>query len=260
MTVKPFNMIYYFSGAGNSRYVARQLGEFLHEEVCHIGSPSPTVSPSATDVFVFPVYGWAPPQVILDFLKGPYAENGNRPAKTYFVAVCGDDTGKTGDIFARSLHESVGMGPEGGFSVTMPNTYVCLPGFDVDDEGVERLKLGSVDARLKYIAEEIKAGVKMKKFDCHEGALPGLKTYVLGAFFRRFLMKPEKFRAMDTCVECGRCAKVCPLGNIRMKDRRPEWGNRCAHCLACYHACPKHAVDYAGRTLDKGQFTHFLRP
>ena len=35
-----------------------------------------------------------------------------------------------------------------GYSVTMPNTYVSLPGFDVDAEDVEEQKVQNAMARL----------------------------------------------------------------------------------------------------------------
>ena len=38
-----------------------------------------------------------------------------------------------------------------GFSVTMPNNYVLLPGFDVDSEELERKKLAESVAELKRI-------------------------------------------------------------------------------------------------------------
>ena len=32
------------------------------------------------------------------------------------------------------------------------------------------------------------------------------------------------------------------------------WGMDCTSCLACYHVCPQHAVQYGKRTKDKGQY------
>ena len=46
-----------------------------------------------------------------------------------------------------------------GYSVTMPNTYVSLPGFDVDDEDVETRKVHNAVARVRFINEEIASRV-----------------------------------------------------------------------------------------------------
>jgi ferredoxin len=251
-------MIFYFSGTGNSRHVAELLAEKLQDRIGDMASfrGEDLHGGAQTLGFVFPVYAWAPPQVVLQFIEGMTADH--TPDYLYFIAVCGDDTGRTADVFAQAIHRK-GWTVNAGFSVTMPNTYVCLPGFDVDDAATEQLKLNGLEARIDYIAQQVAARETMPRFDCHQGALPFTKTYLLGGFFRRFLMNPKGFCSADDCVDCGRCAKACPLGNILMKDGHPEWGKYCAHCLACYHACPKHAIDYAGRTLRKGQYRKFLK-
>ena len=40
-----------------------------------------------------------------------------------------------------------------GYSVTMPNTYVSLPGFDVDDKDIETQKVQNAVARVRFINE-----------------------------------------------------------------------------------------------------------
>lgn len=42
-----------------------------------------------------------------------------------------------------------------------------------------------------------------------------------------------------------------------MKERRPVWGKNCTACLACYHVCPQHAVQYGKKTKGKG---HYFNP
>jgi ferredoxin/flavodoxin len=252
-------MILYFSGTGNSRHIAQLLGQQLHDEVADIANlaPSPFTLPAAEALgIVFPVYGWSPPALVMQFIERMQAVQ--TPSYFYFIAVCGDDTGKTADVFAQAIRRK-GWRVDAGWSVTMPNTYVCLPGFDVDKPGVEKLKVESAPGRINFIAESVRTHTATPRFDCHEGAFPWIKTYVLGSFFRKFLMKADKFHCTADCVGCGKCAKACPLGNIRMHDGHPEWGTYCAHCLRCYHLCPVHAVDYALRTLGKGQYKRFLK-
>ena len=50
------------------------------------------------------------------------------------------------------------------------------------------------------------------------------------------------------------CERICPVGNVVMIGWRPVWGMDCTSCLACYHVCPKHAVQYGRRTKRKGQY------
>ena len=133
------------------------------------------------------------------------------------------------------------------------NTYVSLPGFDVDDKDIETQKVQNAVARVRFINEEITSRAQMKQYNCHEGALPFTKSYLLRPLFNAFLMSPKPFHATEACIGCKKCEKVCPVGNITVTDR-PVWGGNCTQCLACYHVCPVHAVEYGKMTGKKGQY------
>ena len=245
-------MIFYFSGTGNSLWVARQLAEELQECLVPMAEYSGDVlelKPGEKVGFVFPVYAWAPPVLVLDFIRKVKMD---KPAYLYFVCTCGDDTGKTAEVFEKSLKKR-GWRCDAGYSVTMPNTYVSLPGFDVDGKELEGYKVKNAKARVAFIAGEIKNSLKMDKYNCHEGAVPFLKTYAIRPLFNAFLMSPKPFHATDACVSCGLCEKRCPVHNIKVEGK-PQWGADCTMCLACYHACPHHAIHYGGKTLSKGQY------
>ena len=249
-------MILYFSGVGNSRKVAECAGKMLGETVFPlteaVGNKRDALVLQANETlgFVFPVYSWGPPAVVLGALERLHLSS--IPAYVYFICTCGDDTGKTADIFRKAVRRK-GWECHAGFSVTMPNTYVCLPGFNVDSSRLANLKLNSMKGRVEFVASCIRN--RERKWDCHEGAFPRLKSYVIRPLFNRYMTSPKPFHAEDTCISCGKCEQVCPMHNIRLVDRRPVWGADCALCLACYHHCPKHAVAYGGMTRGKGQFT-----
>ena len=56
------------------------------------------------------------------------------------------------------------------------------------------------------------------------------------------------------CIGCGKCEKVCPLDNIRLKKGKPEWGGDCTHCMACICSCPREAIEYGKKTLGKRRY------
>ena len=174
------------------------------------------------------------------------------PSYVYFVCTCGDDTGKTAAIFSRAVQEK-GWMCRAGFSVIMPETYVCLPGFDVDPKDKERKKLREAVGRIEEIARYV-AG-RAEKEDCNEGGFPWVKSYLIRPLFNRFMTSAESFHVTAACISCGKCVTACPLQNVRLEKGRPVWGKDCAMCLSCYHHCPKHAVAYGNLTKKKGQYT-----
>lgn len=251
-------MIFYFSGTGNSAWVARQLAIGQQEELLSIAEemykePRYELKKGEKVGFVFPVYAWGPPAIVLQFIdriKMP------KPGYLFFVCTCGDDVGLTARVFVSALKKK-GWTCDAGYSVTMPNTYVSLPGFDVDDKDVEERKMQNAAARVQFINEELAQCIRTRKYDCYEGAMPFSKTYLLRPLFNAFLMSPKPFHATDACIACKKCEKVCPVHNITVSER-PRWGEYCTHCLACYHVCPTHAVQYGKSTCAKGQYKRNL--
>ena len=57
--------------------------------------------------------------------------------------------------------------------------------------------------------------------------------------------------AASNCIGCGKCAKLCPLNNIKLTDKKPVWGNQCTHCMACIGNCPVEAIEYGTITQEK---------
>ena len=146
--------------------------------------------------FVFPVYAWGPPEIVLRFIRRLKM---TKPEYLFFVCTCGDDTGRTAQLFSSAVARK-------GWRVLpvtrspCPNTYVSLPGFDVDDEDVETRKVHNAVARVRFINEEIASRVQTKHYNCHEGALPFTKSYFLRPFFNTFLMSPKPFYATEQCI------------------------------------------------------------
>lgn len=248
-------MIFYFSGVGNSAWVARKLGDILQDKVLSIAEEirkEAIYAPLEGERvgFVFPVYGWEPPRIVLDFIRKMQMQV--LPSYLYFVCTCGDDTGKTASVFMSAL-SAKGWKCHASYSILMPDTYVCLPGFDIDGEDELKRKTENAVARVNFIGEELSHKVVMDKHGCYEGAFPNIKTYVLGGLFRKFLMSPKPFHATDACISCGLCENRCPVHNIKVEGK-PQWGTDCTMCLACYHACPVQAIQYGGRTKGKGQY------
>lgn len=253
-------MIFWFSGTGNSLWAAQQLARLTADVHTVAMAQSLTSGECRFSLdkgeavgFVFPTYSWGLPPAVKAFIGqmqlDGYTPRGNH---CYAVVTCGDDVGLTASLLHRRLW-GAGVRLDAAYSLTMPNNYVCLPGFDTDPSALEAQKLDSAHSRIAAIAQSI--GLRKQEVDVTRGSMAWFKSRVISPLFGLALMSPRPFHALpDRCTGCGRCARACPLGNVSMSGGRPQWGRRCTMCLACYHHCPAHAVHYGRATLHKGQY------
>jgi ferredoxin len=169
------------------------------------------------------------------------------------VTTCGDNMGETMTILNKDLAK-VGLRASALFSVIMPESYVCLPFMYTDTEEKEHQKIATARQQLPHIIECIRnrrTGVE----ELEKGATPRLYSYVIGGYFNAKMVTDKKFTVdEDVCIKCGKCVKVCPVDNIQ--GTPPEWihNGRCTSCLACYHYCPTHAINFGKITRKRGQY------
>ncbi|MBQ9666181.1 MAG: EFR1 family ferrodoxin [Bacteroidaceae bacterium] len=242
-------MVYCFSGTGNSRWVADKLEGLL------LGQRSQELSKAedSKEVFglVFPVYAWGIPKVVEEYI-GEHLQEIEAAEYVYAVMTCGDDIGYADTVLKKRLNGRL----DAVFSVHMPNTYVCLPGFDVDKDEVAARKVRETLERLPQIAKDINE--RKRTTEVCRGGAARLKTYVLRPLFNRFLVTDKYFHTTKNCFQCKRCVRGCPLDNITTdKDGHVVWKHEnCTGCLRCYHRCPAQAVQFGWFTKNKGQKIH----
>jgi len=251
-------MIFYYSGTGNSAYAAKEISRMTGDKSGAAYIPQAMrhthidISAEEGLGFVFPIYSWGVPPIVLEFI-------GKLPARVFesrylwAVCTCGDEAGAAMRKFAKAVKRAGGREPDLMMSLIMPNNYVLLPGFNVDTEEVANRKLSEAPYRLRAISELI-----LKKEPCvrdvHEGSMPAIRSLAY-PLFKRWGVNPRRWRVGDGCVACGKCGRICPVGNITYgSEGRPVWGKNCLSCCACYHVCPRQAISYGNFTKGKGQY------
>ena len=254
-------MVYYFSGTGNSTFVATTLANFLGLNLLFIPDANPSLE--NTDervVMVFPVYSWGVPPLVSKFISDLGSEYWERIKDKGLpvdcVMTCGDEVALAPEMIQKDFRK-VGITLNSIWSVIMPNNYVLLPGFNVDPLELEKKKLEDCEKRILEIAQALNRGDKI--IDVVRGNMPWLKTKIVFPLFKKWGVFPKKWHYNGSCISCGKCAKICPLLNVRMQEQHPVWGSRCCSCLGCYHVCPVHAVEYGKETKTKGQYLFPLK-
>lgn len=245
-------MILYFTGTGNSEYVAKRIGKetgdivlnlfekLRKEDFSEINSKNPWV-------IVTPTYAWRIPNILREWLK---RTNLSGNPNIYFVMTCGGSIGNAGK-YLKSLCADKGMNYFGCFEVVMPENYIAL------------FTTPSKDKALKIIAEAEKI-IDKAAFAINNGeqfpnisvtTADKLNSGVVNNIFYPLFVHAKKFYATDACISCGKCVKVCPLNNIHIKNSRPIWGKACTHCMACICRCPKEAIEYGRHSKGLVRYT-----
>ena len=259
-------MIFYFSGCGNSRHVAETLAAGLNDNLVFIpeaareGRYEYSLAEGESLGFVFPIYAWGPPKLVLDFLEKlqvpepAVPEEPRRvegPNYLYFACTCGDECGLVEDIFRKAV-EQKGWKLHACISLQMPETYIGMPGFKLDtDENAQR-KIAATDALLAEYIPKIQNKESFSKMT--KGGAAWFKSRLINPGFSKMATNDKKYVATDACIHCGKCVEACPLKNVTLEDGRPKWNGNCTMCMSCYHHCPVNAIQYGKATVGKGQY------
>jgi NAD-dependent dihydropyrimidine dehydrogenase PreA subunit/flavodoxin len=256
-------MIFYFSGCGNSKHVAKTIAAGLNDTLTFIpeaareGHYDYTLAEGERLGFVFPIYSWAPPKLVLDFVKKltvkvpELVEGPTSKLYVYFACTCGDNCGLTEKVFRKAVEEK-GWTLSACFSVQMPETYIGMAGFKLDTPENAKLKIDRANGLLK---RNIPRLIKKEIFsEMVVGSLAWLKTYLVNPGFNRSATDDSKYRVTEACIHCGKCVEICPLKNITLEEGRPKWHGHCTMCMGCYHHCPVNAIQYGKATEGKGQY------
>jgi len=253
-------ILYYFSGTGNSLFIARELADALGNttlvaipKALHAqGAADATDAAGTADAagIVFPVYAWGPPRIVTDFI---ISRKWHGIPYLFAVCTCGGFPGGTLTVVERALRAQ-GGNLQAGFSVIMPGNYTPLYGAMAETK--QQKLFERARTRIAEIAELIKAR-RNRSVEKSFFLVNWLTTGFLYKFgMPKFKTADVKFWVTDACTHCGLCVKVCPRGNIDLKDGRPQWHGNCEQCMACLQWCPAKAIQYGQSTQNRKRYHH----
>ena len=246
-------MVLYFTGTGNSRYVAERIAGALGDELLSMndrikaGDTLPVASGERL-VIVTPTYAWRIPRIVWDWLAETDFPCG---AQAWFVMTCGSEIGNAAQ-YSRALCQEKQLTYMGTAQIIMPENYIAM--FNAPQAEEARQIVARAEPDIDRVISAIRAG--------QEFALPRNNLYdrfmsgPVNPIFYSFFVKANAFGVGDSCTGCGQCARLCPMNNITIQNGKPVWGGDCTHCMACICRCPAQAIEYGKKSLGKPRY-HF---
>ncbi|MDO5016430.1 MAG: EFR1 family ferrodoxin [Eubacteriales bacterium] len=244
-------MILFFSGTGNSKYVAQRLAAGLEEQLVDLNDRIKNHNSEAIEVdgklvVVTPTYAWRIPHVVSDFLRKTELKG---VSQVWYVMTCGDSNGNA-ERYNRKLSSDKGFIHMGTAKVIMPENYLAL--FAVPDVKEAKAIIARAEPEIDHLIQIIAAG---RLFSLpHTGFMDGFYSNIVNPLFYPVVVKAKAFYAKPNCIGCGKCVSVCPLNNVSLVDKRPVWGKNCTHCMACICHCPVEAIEYGNKTAGKPRY------
>ena len=246
-------MILYFSGTGNSNYVAKRIADALGDEILNLNDriKSGDTLPVETGervIIVTPTYAWRIPRIVRDWLRKTELRGAKR---SWFVMTCGSEIGNA-DKYNRELCAEKPISCMGTAQIVMPENYIAMFSAPQADEARQIVAQAepSIDRAIAAIqANQPFAPMRNNLYD-------RLMSGPVNPLFYKFFVKADAFTVSEACIGCGQCAKRCPMNNVTLKDGKPVWSKNCTHCMACICYCPVSAIEYGKKSVGQPRY-HF---
>ena len=246
-------MILYFSGPGNSNYVAKRIADALGDALVNLNdrikaSDTSPVETGERVIIVTPTYAWRIPRVVRDWILKTELR-GARQA--WFVMTCGGEIGNA-DKYNREFCTEKSVACKGTAQIVMPENYIAM--FSAPQADKAREIVAKAEPNIDCVIASIQRNQPFAptRNNLYDRFMSG----PVNPIFYKFFVNADAFTVSDACISCGQCAKRCPMNNVTLKDGKPVWGRNCTHCMACICYCPVSAIEYGKKSVGQPRY-HF---
>ncbi|MCI7541521.1 MAG: flavodoxin domain-containing protein, partial [Subdoligranulum sp.] len=201
-------MIFYFSGTGNSNYVAKRIADALDDALVNLNdrikaSDTSSVEAGERVIIVTPTYAWRIPRVVCDWLRKTELRGAKQ---AWFVMTCGSEIGNA-DKYNRELCAEKAISCMGTAQIVMPENYIAM--FSAPQADEAREIVAKAEPNIDCVIASIQSNQPFAptRNNLYDRFMSG----AVNPIFYKFFVKADAFTVSDTCIGCWQCAKRCPM-------------------------------------------------
>ncbi|GAA0762699.1 EFR1 family ferrodoxin [Clostridium sartagoforme] len=242
-------LILYFSGTGNTKFIANKMGEEFIKNECEIEIHSIeeefNIEKISFDYLIlgFPKYFEYIPQIFMEFIEDNLHYSKSEIKTMIF------STGK--DKLQTYFDELEKILIEKNFKVIlttnfkMPNSNILSREY-LDTKNIDLEEV--YNKSLQKIKNEI-ANFLIENYNKKE--INNFKSIIMKKLYKfrtKDLYKNSyKFSVSSQCDKCNLCVKICPTRNIENIGDYIKFRDNCILCCRCMSCCPKNAILYKNK-------------
>lgn len=240
----------YFSGTGNTKYCINKFIEYyngnqepqtysIEEKEC-----IEKIKENQNIVLAYPIHYSDMPTIVRNFIiKNKEIFKGKN---IFIIVTMGLFSGDGAGCAARLL-KKYGANITGGLHLKMPD---CIGDVKTlkkslnENQKIVKEALEKIEKTVANIKNNKKSKDGLSILN-HLAGLFGQRLY----FYKKTLKLKNKLKIdYEKCISCGKCALICPVNNIKMKDK-PIPSDKCTCCYRCINNCPKQAITLIGNKV-----------
>ena len=245
-------ILLYFSGTGNSKFIAELFCKFYNAKCYSIEDNIDFGHLIASEEYIgfcYPVYGSRVPRIMREFAQKYIEFLKNKKIIIFCTQLIfsGDGARVFTDIFPKNYFNVIYA--EHFF---MPNNVCNL--FILPLESETKIKKYKINAeqKMKLVCNNISNGIIKKR---------GFNIFsrMLGLFQGLFMPMIEQ-KSMNSvkitkdCNRCCLCVSSCPMKNLEYKNESIVQNSNCTICYRCINLCPQKAITVFFREKVKVQY------
>jgi len=253
--------ILYFSGTGNTHWVANEL----EHQLIKLGKEAKiysiensvdftAIKPDDHIVIGFPVYGSNAPYPMQKFIS-TMPEGSGRLVSVFCTQASA--SGDTGHHISETL-KAKGYIPHCIKHFKAPNN-IHVPSFRFTKPVTCKQADALLEKQIPNIEKYAKEITENKK------AIRGnyMFAHLVGGLQRAYLDKmvakasAQMMVMKDRCINCNTCTKVCPTANITCDDGNYLFGKNCTMCMRCYSICPTAAICFGEKNSNTKKYPRY---